>query len=866
MTVPRSRRHLAVLLLTAVALALTWAPGHASRAGDTDRTGDTGAVTGWRVSGEPFRITFLHHGRPITAQAPGDVAGPGGRLAYQVGGTASSQEGATYHRLTDLIDRRSVPGGTAYTVATDEPSRTATVVVTRTPQGVRVGWSFTPDDDVTLVFDALTAATTEHYLSGSSAAHMDLRGRIRGWSPGKEGNEAGDYCQNQEQTASTFYLSSGGYGLYAATDHIGRFAFPGAVQESDGPNCGRTPRPAAGTPEPYPCPVAATAQPDRVQICVKDRTLTYDVFAGPPAAVTTAYYRTVGLPKLPPPGQFALMKWRDVNADQAQVLDDVSQFKRLDIPLGTIWIDNPWEPQPPGNTRRINGSACTNTGRFDPNFFPDPQAMIDQIHAQGVKFGLWVTSHVGTPSAAQGGGSCQGINSFWAENGWLIPGTNYVDFTIPEARRHYVDQLTRVFRMGVDMAKMDRGEEHRLETARLAGGSGASFYLRYPALYQSAVSQALRNVNGENFQTLVRAGAPGTAQVAHGIWGSDSFQTFQALRTELRYGTSESLTGHFAWGSDTGGIDPQPPATAANSPTPTLFTRWAQFSAVSPVMEIGGAGLNATPWVYDADTVRRFRDAAILHYELFPYLYGLAKQAARTGVPLMRPVGYDYPADQTAWAQDHEFMIGPDLLAAPVIADRAEADGAAGRPTPVSVYLPAGRWIDLHSGDVVDGGQTITRSAGLDEFPLYLRAGAAIGFSSRVLGAWGTNELTKPGLSGWLYAPGPGAGSGAGVGVGVGVGAPARAISADQGTLTAATGADGRIALRLRGAPAHAQVVVLAQRPPAEVVVDGRPLPRVADADALRAMDAGWTFTSGPFGGVVLKATPRHGAADINIG
>src|SRR6266545_2697923 len=156
-------------------------------------------------------------------------------------------------------------------------------------------------------------------------------------------------------------------------------------------------------------------------------------------------------------------------------------------------------------------------------------------------------------------------------------------------------------------------------------------------------------------------------------------------------------------------------------------------------------------------------------------------------------------------------MIGPDLLAAPVVADRAEADGAAGQPTPVSVYLPAGRWVDLYSGQVVDGGLTITRQAGLDEFPLYLRAGAAIGFSSRVLGGWGTNDLTKPGLSGWLYAPGTAGGG--------------KAISADQGSLTAST-SRGLIALRLRGAPAQAQVVVLAQRAPASVVVDGRPLPR----------------------------------------
>ncbi|HEX6471696.1 MAG TPA: TIM-barrel domain-containing protein [Streptosporangiaceae bacterium] len=866
MYLPRPRRQVAALITTTVLLALASPPGHANGVDAAAGARGAAGAAGWRVAAAPFRLTFLDRGRPVTAEAPGDVAGPGGRLAYQVGGTASSQDGTAFHRLTDLVARQDVPGGASYTVATDEPGRTATVAVTRTAQGLRVRWSFAPSDGVTAVFEALTAGPAEHYLGGSSAAYVDLRGRIRGWSPGKEGNEAGDYCQNQEQSASTFYLSSGGYGLHAATDHIGRFAFPSATQVSDGPTCARTPRPAAGTPEPVPCPVAAAAQPDRVQICVKDAALTYDIYTGSPAAVTSGYYRTVGLPALPPPGEFGLLKWRDVNADQAQVLGDVAEFKRLDIPLGTIWIDNPWERQPPGNTRRINGSACTNAGEFDPTFFPDPQAMIDQIHAQGVKFGLWVTSHVGAPSAAQGGGSCAGISGVWAENGWLIPGTNYIDFTIPAARRHYVDQLTKVFRMGVDMAKEDRSEEFRLETAQLAAGSGAAFYLRYPALYQSAVSEALRNANGDDFETLVRAGAPstpgapGTAQVAHGMWGSDSFQTFPALRTELRYGVSEPLTGHFAWGSDTGGIDPQPPATAANSPTPSLFTRWAQFSAVSPVMEVGGAGLNATPWVYDADTVRRFRDAAILHYELFPYLYGLAERAARTGVPLLRPLGYEFPADQAAWSQDQEFMVGPDLLAAPVTADRAEADGAAGRPTPVDVYLPAGRWIDLYSGDVVGGGRTITREASLDEFPLYLRAGAAIGFSSRVLGGWGTNELTKPGLSGWLYAPGSPTGSGDGSPSGGG----ARAISADRGSLTAST-AGGLVRLRLRGAPAAAQVLVLAERPPASVIVDGRPLPRAADAGALRAMDAGWTFTSGPVGGVVLKLAPRHGAADIDV-
>ena len=804
----------------------------------------------WIVAPGDFRLTFRSGARTVAAQAPGDLAGPGGLMSYQV---TTADGGTAYHRLTTLRAGRPVPGGTAYTVGTDEPGRTATVTVTRTPQGAHVSWTLTPSTGVTAVFEALGAGPDEHYLSGSSAAYVDLRGHIRGWSPGKEGNEAGDYCQDQEQTASTFYLSSGGYGFHADTDHVGRFAFPGATETADGPTCAKTPSVPKGDPVPQPCPVAATAQDDRVQTCVRDDRLDYDVYGGDPEQVTTAYYRTVGLPSLPPPSQFGVMKWRDVNADQAQVLDDVAEFKKLGIPINTIFVDNPWEQQPAGNTHRINGSACTNSGKFDPTFFPDPQAMIDTIHAEGVKFGLWVTPHVGTPSASQGGGSCAGINDMWAKNGWLIPGTNYIDLTIPAAYRAYVAQLTRVFSMGVDMAKEDRAEEWRLETAQPAGGSGEQEYLRYPALYQRAVTEALRNADGNDFETLVRAGVPGTAQNTHGMWGSDTFQTFAGLRTELRYGISESLTGHFAWGSDTGGIDPKAPADATDSPTPTLFTRWAQFSSVSPVFEVGGAGMNATPWLYPTDTVGRFRDSAVLHQELYPYFSALARQAAATGVPILRAVGYAYPHDDQAWAQDQEFMVGPDLLAAPVTSDQAEADGAAGRSTDVSVYLPAGRWVDVFTGRVVQGGRTVVRPTGLDDFPLYLKAGAAIGFNDRGPqvwpDGWGTDTLSQPGLAGWLYAPGAGA---------------TRAIGSDGGRLDATSSAAG-IRLRLSGAPAKTQIVVLARQTPGEVTVDGHALPEAASTSALRGMAEGWTFTPGAFGGIVLKLRPRHGQAEVGI-
>ncbi len=579
-------------------------------------------------------------------------------------------------------------------MGTNEANRTANVAVTQTPQGARVSVSFVGAGTgaVTTVWEALTAGATEHYLSGSSAAHLDLRGWIRAWRPGKEGNHVEEYCKNQAEVATPYYFSSGGYGFYAETANVGRFSFPGADPlAADGPNCANTPSVPSGSTAPVACPFNTAIESDRVQVCLRGAQMTYDIFDGAPQAVTSNYYATVGLPLLPPTTQYGLWKWRDVNANQAQVVSDVSSFVNNSIPITGVWIDNPWEVQPASNTTRQNGSGCTNTGSFETRFFPDPQGMINSVHAQGVLFGLWVGSSVVGPGGASttGGGTCIS-NPQWNANHWIIPGTNYIDFTNQAAWQAWVNLYTPLFSMGVDMAKEDRAEEYQLETTTFALGSGATLYTQYPAFYHSAVTQALRNarvnrgLDEEGFVTFVRTAFTGDAQVTHGMWASDMYHDFTALKAAVRMGVGESLTGAPAsWGSDTGGIDPRSPATNTNSPTKTAFVRWAQFSALSSGLEVGGAGLNQDPvGNYDAATISRFRSAVVLHYELIPQMFALAQQAASEGVPVMRGVGFHFPADQNAWAQDQEFMVGPNLLVAPVTGATAEADGAAGNPRP----------------------------------------------------------------------------------------------------------------------------------------------------------------------------------------
>jgi alpha-glucosidase (family GH31 glycosyl hydrolase) len=778
-----------------------------------------GRSAGWTVDPAPFRITFLNHGRPLLAQADG-------RMAYAVA------DGST-HRVTDLVRTEHGHGATTYVVATDEPGRTARVTLTSTPRGPRVAWQLEPATGVTQVHEAFTGNDAEHFLGGgANFLYTDLRHRVLLNKAHFTGSGSLPSC-NKSGMPSPFFLSSQGYAVFPDTTAIGRIAFPNAVD--DPPHC------STSLP---PCPVLL-GQPDRTQLCFKASRLDYEIYAGTPAEVVRAYSAKAGLPTLPPVRQFALTHWRDTVDGQATVIDDVDQLRLRGIPQATEWIDNPWEistklPEEGQNSR----FACNGTLTFDPVQFPDPRQLVADLRARGVDLGIWISPHVREVAA---GRPCPPTDyppgSFIQTSRTTDP--LQLDLTNPATRALFQAKLERLFSLGITMVKGDRGEEFELEDATFAGGSGVDLMNTNPVRYAQATVEVLRKLYGDRFTTLWRGGYTGTPSIVNGVWGGDARATYEGLRLSVRRGQNSWLSGHPVWGTDTGGFN----GGGSGAPSPTLFTRWSQFSAVSPVFEVGGAGRNATPWRYDDATVARFRASVLLHYALFPYLFGLAQRSARTGEPIVRPLAFDYPGDEQAWSADQQLLVGSDLLAVPVTADRNEPDAAAGIPTPVDVYLPAGRWVDLYSGEVLDGGRHLVRQSTLDDFPLYLRAGAAIGFNQRVDGVWPTpwnlNDLDRHDRSGWTYAPGTGL---------------TKATSPTGGTLLAHAH-NGTIQLVVAGAPTETQVMVATPGVPKEVRIDGHIVPEGSLVDS----PVGWTVRPAPFGGILLKLHPRAGLSTVTI-
>ena len=615
-----------------------------------------------RVDRDPFRISIVRGGDTVVSQDEG------ARLRYQLAATG------VQHQLTKVLSSK----GNVYRVATNEPGRTATVTVAPTRSGFRVSMRLHPATNVEQVYDAFGAGAADHFLGGGEQGDaVDLKGRIVPL-------EVSYACA---YVSVPYFASSAGWGLRLATRNVGAFAFPGSA---GGGGCRFGSEPQCEFP-----PLET-----RVEACVKGAALAEDLYVGGFARLLHAYQADAGEPRVPPPSELALVKWRDAIAGPPEVFDDIAKLRDAGIPIGWVLVDNPWEP-------------CVGMLRFDRNRFPDPAGMIRRVHALGVRFMLWVS-----PKIICGQGYPRSAILGSAESQTL-------DLTDPRAVRELQRRLDALVRLGIDGVKGDRGDEIDLE------GRSPSLPNEYPLLYARDVMSVLPPRSGAVF----RAATMGSQTVLPGIWAGDQPGDWTGLQRAIRSGATAAMSGFSSWGSDVGGY-------SSAGLTGDVFARWAQLGAVSPVFEVGGTGPNARPWTLGADAIAALRDAAVLHYELFPYLYRLLQ--ARE--PVLRPLGFGFPDDEDAWKADLELLVGPDLLAAPV----------TGAGTSPSVYLPAGRWIDLHTGSGVEGPRAFTRATPLTELPLYVRAGAVIPFDLRTEqdSWWGVDELTHPGRAGYLATDG----------------------------------------------------------------------------------------------------------------
>jgi alpha-glucosidase (family GH31 glycosyl hydrolase) len=297
-----------------------------------------------------------------------------------------------------------------------------------------------------------------------------------------------------------------------------------------------------------------------------------------------------------------------------------------------------------------------------------------------------------------------------------------IDLTNAEAVRWFQDLLRRTLALGYDGWMHDFGEYVRRPWKFADGRVGADVHNEYPVLSAKAAFDLLSKERPNDFLFFVRAGYTGTQQYVPAVWGGDPEATFdetQGMPAMLRGGLNLGMSGVPIWGSDTSGFK-----CVTDFPhDKEMYLRWAEMSAVSPIMQEENACANPlqpqTKWKLwnDAETISVYADMARLHTRLEPYFVVLARDAARTGVPIMRHPFLLHPHEPEAWKVASAYYLGPSLWAAPVV-----ERGATTKET----WLPPGRWVDLVDHAVYDGARRVVLPAPLARLPLLVRDGGIV--------------------------------------------------------------------------------------------------------------------------------------------
>ncbi|QUL57138.1 glycoside hydrolase family 31 protein [Paenibacillus tritici] len=513
-----------------------------------------------------------------------------------------------------------------------------------------------------------------------------------------------ELTHRNSQISIPFVLSSAGYGFLWHNPAIGQAHFSLNVTEWTAPS---------------------------------SKQLDYWITAGDtPAEIEEAYAKATGkVPMMPDYGMgFWQCKLR--YRTQEELLEVAREHKRRNLPIDVIVIDF---------------FHWTNQGdwRFDPDYWPDPEAMVQELQEMGIELMVSVWPTVQTESENY---------QEMLEKGYLLRsdrgvrtqfqflGQNAIfDATHPEARQFLWGLIKQnYYDKGIKVFWLDEAEPELTvydhDIYRYHIGSSKQIGNLYPVKYSQTFYDGMAAEGQENIINLVRTAWAGSQRYGALVWSGDIHSSFKVLAIQVRAGLNMAVAGIPWWTTDIGGFHGGNPADASFR---ELMVRWFQYGAFSPVFRLHGdrqpfvpptgtrgggvcgSGSDNEVWSYGEEAYAIFKEFMQMRERLKPYIRGLMEAAHEKGTPPMRPLFYDFPQDPAAWDVEDQYMFGPDLLVAPVLSEGERAR---------KVYLPSGAsWTHVYSGETFAGGQAVMTDAPLEQIPLFVRDDAAL----PVLGAAG---------------------------------------------------------------------------------------------------------------------------------
>lgn len=459
----------------------------------------------------------------------------------------------------------------------------------------------------------------------------------------------------------------------------------------------------------------------------EDRELVYTLMHAPePLGVIERFARLTGRTPMLPKWALGYHQCRYSYQNEGEIREVAHELRSRRIPCDTLYFDIhymdgyrvfTWDteafPDPAGLIADLRRDGFTSVVIIDPGVKADDPNYA--VHQDGLARDVYVKYPDGTPF-----------------EGHVWPGLcHFPDYTDPEVRAWWGNLHQSLLDVGVDGVWNDMnepavftipGSEEEASTmpdeVRHACDGHPTDHRHAHNIYGTqmlrATYEGLERLAPERRPFTITRAAYAGAQRYGTAWTGDNSATWDHLRLAIQQVLSLGVSGMPFTGSDVGGF--------CEEPTGELLARWTQVGALTPLFRNHSAIDTAPqePWRFGEEVERVCREAIELRYRLLPYLYGVLREAATSGLPMLRPLPLVHPSDETIRATSPDgFYIGADLLAQPVT-----VEGQTER----EVYLPeaVGGWFDVHTGEHLAGRSTHWIETPLDRLPLYARAGAVL--------------------------------------------------------------------------------------------------------------------------------------------
>jgi alpha-glucosidase len=438
----------------------------------------------------------------------------------------------------------------------------------------------------------------------------------------------------------------------------------------------------------------------------------YFIYGPEIRSIISDYTQLTGRMKLPPKWALGYQQSKWSYFPDAVVKNLAKTFRDKKIPCDVIYLD-------------IDYMDGYRVFTWNKNYFPEPEKMLSELKNSGFKVIPIIDPGIKADSnyfAAREGLEKNLFvkypdGEFYKGEVW--PSWAYFpDFTKSETIDWWGEKIGDLIRQGLEGFWIDMNEPsvwgQAFPDIVLFSDNGfiadhKKIHNVYALQMAKATFNGTRKFSNKRHFILSRAGFSGIQKYS-AVWTGDNVSNQDHLKLACTMPLGMGLSGLSFVGSDVGGF--------IGEPSGRLFLRWMQIGAFSPFFrghsETGQK--DKEPWAFGRDIETAVRDIINLRYRMLPYFYNEFYNSGITGVPVMRPLLLNYQYDENCYKPeaDFQFMIGENLLVAPVLSEFENYK---------KLYLPEGRWIDLRNGKIYSGNQWIILEVPLYEIPYFLKEG-----------------------------------------------------------------------------------------------------------------------------------------------